>query len=115
MIVQRLDAVIIFEKWNEEKTRIRCQGSFTTHAFAIEGKIELASYDQIQLIAETPLVQIVVNLNDSLMFSYADSREVTGKEAINYKCCLTIGFGEVPKQGPIDTIAFVEINPERPY
>ena len=115
MIVGRLDAIVIFGKWREEKSRMRCQGSFATHAFAMEGIIQMASDSEVRMIAGNNLTQVVVKLTDDLKFNYADSREVTGDEAKNYSSCLTLCFGEVPDEGPIDTIAFAEITQLRSY
>lgn len=115
MIMGRSDAIVIFGKWRDEKTGIRCQGSFPTHAFAIEGIIETASNDEVRMIGANKLTQIVVKLTDDLKFNYAEAREITGDEAKNYPACLTVGFGEVPEEGSMDTIAFAEISRSRPY
>jgi hypothetical protein len=113
--VGRLDAVIIFKKWCDEKSPIRCQGSFATHAFGLEGLIASTRVDEVVLVGSTLLTQIVVKLTDELTFNYADSREVTGEEAENYSSCLTVGFGPIPEVGPVDSIAFAQITPKRAY
>jgi hypothetical protein len=115
MIVQRSDAVVILGKWSDEQSRIRCQGSFSTHAFAVEGKIERVTAHEIRMIAGNELTQVVVKLTDEVTFNYADSREITGNEARNYPSCLTLGFEDVPEEGLVDTISFAEISESRPY
>jgi hypothetical protein len=116
VILGRLEAVDILEKWREEKTPLRCQGSFSAHAFAIEGIIDTAAENEFRLIAGTNmLTQVVVKLTDALIFNYADHREITGKEAKYYPSCLTIAFPPIPEEGPANTIAFAEISEDRPY
>ena len=115
MIVGRLDAVVMFKKWSSEGTHIRCQGTFATHAFAMEGKIEAGADNEVRLVVGNELTQLVVKLTDDLHFNYADSREVAGEEAKNYPCCLAIAYDPIPDVGPVDTIAFAEVSAARPY
>jgi hypothetical protein len=115
VIVGRLDAVVIFQKWSSECTLVRCQATFASHAFAMEGTIKAVSGNEVQMIAGNELTQLVVKLADDLHFNYADSREVTGDEAENYPCCLGIAYEPIPDEGPADMIAFAEISPARPF
>jgi hypothetical protein len=115
VIVGRLDAVVIFKKWSSEGTPIRCQGSFATHAFSMEGTIETVSDNELRMIAGNKLTQAVVKLTDDLHFNYADSREVAGDEAKHYPSCVAIAYDPIPDEGPADTIAFAEISLARPY
>ncbi len=121
MIIGRSEVLIIVGKWKDEKTRIRCQASFTKHAFSIEGIIDRVSEFELRLVNEHstttkgPLMQLVVRLTDDLIYGYADSREVTGDAAKFYPSCLTIGFPPIPEVSDPDTIAFAEISPNRPF
>ena len=121
MIVGRSDAVVILGKWKDEKTRIRCQASFSKHAFSMEGVIDRVSEVEMRLVVERsiipqgPLMQLVVRLTDDLVYGYADSREVSGDAAKFYPSCLTIGFPPFPEVSDPDTIALAEISRDRPF
>jgi hypothetical protein len=110
--VGRSDALGIFIKWQEEQVLLRCQGSFPTHAFAFEGRITALRDNEIR-ISDGQMRELVVRLTNDLAFSYADSREVTGKEAMDYPSCVVVMFGEIPLTGDPDTIAFAEVSPLR--
>jgi hypothetical protein len=109
------DAAVILNKWSSENVQVRCQGSFATHAFAMEGMIEAASDDEVRMTAVNKLTQVVVKLTDDLKFNYADSREVTGDEAGNYPSCVAIAYEPMSEEGTVDTIAFAEISATRGY
>ncbi len=64
---------------------------------------------EVRFRSDDTQLEFVLTIADKLLFDYADSRTVTGQEAIDYECCLIAIFGEVPNEGPADTLAFAEI------
>jgi hypothetical protein len=109
MKVRRDEALDLFAKWFRERSLLRSQGSFPMYAFSFKARVVDLHPDEVRFRSDDTQVEFVLKLTDSLVFDYADSRTVTGQEAIDYECCLIALFGVVPDEGPANTLAFAQI------
>jgi hypothetical protein len=109
VIIGRNEALDLFRKWLAEGSLIRCQGSFPIFAFSFRSKVVGVSSGEVRLMSADTNTEFAWRMTNGIRFDYADSRTVTGQEAIDYECCLVVIFGEVPDEGDADSLAFAEI------
>ena len=109
MIIGRNEALDLFRKWLDDGATIRCQGSFPIFAFSFRAQVVGLSSGEVRFMSMDTHTEFVWKVAGGIRFDYADSRSVTGQEAIDYECCLVVLFGEVPAERPADTLAFAEI------
>jgi hypothetical protein len=98
------EAVDLFRKWFEDKSVVRCEGSFSMFAFSLDGRIVSVSEDEVRIISEDTGSELILRLSAS-EFGYADSRGVTGIEGEKYDSCVVLFYNEKRPEGPPDTIA----------
>jgi hypothetical protein len=104
----RYEALDMFSKWFLERSLLRCQISFATHAASVSGRITEKPIRDVRLMADDSLSELVVQLSNDLEFGYGDMRDHP-EEGLSYEQGLVVFFGPVPTSGDADTIAFVEI------
>jgi hypothetical protein len=109
MNLERREALDLFRKWLGERSLIRCQAQFATHAFSLKGRILEVRENELRIFADDMNSELVLRLTNNLGFGYGDSRIVTGKEAEDYVCCLMVFFEPIPDVGDPETVALAEI------
>jgi hypothetical protein len=92
-----------------QRTVLRCQGSFVTHAFSLKVRILDLHQNEIRLMADDMQSELVLRITDRVEFAYADNRIVTGREAEDYVCCVLALFGPTLSVGAADSVAFAEL------
>jgi hypothetical protein len=97
----------LFRKWFTERTILRCQGSFATHAFSLKARVLDLHQNEIRLMADDMQSELALRITDRVEFAYADNRVVTGREAEDYVCCVVAFFGPTGREA--DSVAFAEL------
>lgn len=107
MRVGRSEALDIFNKWQSERTLLRCDLSFSEFAACFRGRIVSLADDRVQVLSDDTFSEFVFPLTAELNFGYGEPRDAP--ENLEFSGVLVVFMAELPPTGDVDTVCFLEI------